>query len=962
MDNKENRCQEILGWRVVRTGEVNLPKANFVELEHSVTGARYIHLGNDSVENVFAVALKTIPEDSSGVAHILEHTVLAGSEKYPVRDPFFSMLKRSLQTFMNAFTASDWTAYPFASPNKKDFYNLMSVYLDAVFFPRIEKRNFLQEGWRYGFGPAGPSFEGVVYNEMKGAMSSPDRVFEEAINTGLYAEAPYHYNTGGDPAEIPSLTHEALRAFHAKYYHPSNAYFFSYGNLPLADSLKMVNDNVLSRFERSGSARIVPESRWTEPRHRVSQYVAAEKKDGRGECQTALAWLMADSRDNLEVFGLELLEDVLFGNSAAPMRQALLDSGLGSDLCDACGYDSELNDTRFVIGLKDVKQGDLDKVEELIMSKLEELANEGIDEDLVESVIKNNEIRKRHLSNQPYPLGLQVFLDIVSSWTHGGDALGVLDFDGLLLVIKERVAVGGFFEGLIRKYLLENKHRLRTDLLPDHSLGERLEKEEQGRLAKRIDSMDEDAIKQLKEEAEGLLALQEEEDLSCLPKLGLEDIDKNVSTATPIPGGIDNLRLYDKDANGLLYLTAITGIGGGGDTSPAWPLLAYLLTHLGTDKRNYADLAKRIDHLCGGLVFSPRSATRLDGVHSDILAMQTYGLTYDLAELIHLVQEMIAGCDLSDTARIKMLVNVLYSELHSSIVEQGNAYAAMLALAPLSHAGRINELWHGIGQLSFLRDMKKQEGDFVALREMKERLGKKRFEKIALIGNKDDVESKVDVLRPLLGAEAPFGSGAEQRDAVSVAIAVPTAVSFVAAAKRVVNIEHADAPALLVGAKLASRSFLHREIREKRGAYGASARFDMLEGTWTFSSYRDPHILSTLDAFVQTRDFLGQARFSEQEVEEAIISVSSDIERPDTETEQAKRAFARELIGLHDEIRRSFRESLLSVKRSDIARVGEKYLNDSWQEYSVAVISSEEKICTANKKLGREALSLSRLD
>jgi len=299
----------------------------FYELEHLKTGARHIHVSNKDAENTFSVAFKTVPVDSTGVAHILEHTVLCGSNRYPVRDPFFSMLKRSLSTFMNAFTASDWTMYPFSTQNPKDYFNLMDVYLDAAFFPKLDELSFKQEGHRLEIerddSNADDSnrlrlaYKGVVYNEMKGAMSSPDQVMVRSIQRELYPSTTYHYNSGGDPAVIPSLTYGQLKEFHRRHYHPSNAFFYTYGNLPLPESLAVIENRVLNKFKRiMPDTDVAPQRRWRKPRSGVFPYPFQANEDPSKKCQVCVAWLTADIKDTFDILTLALLEQILLGNSA----------------------------------------------------------------------------------------------------------------------------------------------------------------------------------------------------------------------------------------------------------------------------------------------------------------------------------------------------------------------------------------------------------------------------------------------------------------------------------------------------------------------------------------------------------------------------------------------------------------------------------------------------------------------
>jgi len=420
------------------------------ELEHITTGARHLHVNTADYENCFAVAFKTIPHDSTGAAHILEHTILCGSRKYPVRDPFFSMIKRSLSSFMNAFTASDWTMYPFATPNRKDFYNLMDVYLDAVFFPLLSELSFRQEGHRIEIVPAGDkgddislAYQGVVYNEMKGAMSSPDQVLSHALMSELYPDTTYHYNSGGDPEDIPSLTHQGLLAFHRRYYHPSNAFFYTYGDIPVEEHLDYIGRKVLNGFERIDPGTNVPsQPRWESPRTASCPYMIPEEESASRKHQVCVAWVTADIRESFQIIALIILEQVLMGNPASPLYKALIDSGLGSSLCDGAGFTADTKDTMFACGLKDVKKEDAPAIEAIIMNTLTDLAASGINKELVDAAVHQIEFYRKEITNTPYPYGIKLFLTLSGSWFHGAPPEDLIVIDPHIKRLYDEMAAG----------------------------------------------------------------------------------------------------------------------------------------------------------------------------------------------------------------------------------------------------------------------------------------------------------------------------------------------------------------------------------------------------------------------------------------------------------------------------------------------------------------------------------------
>ena len=527
--------EEIHGYRVLRMETLPAIHADCVELQHLATGSRHIHIRRSDRENTFGVILKTVPWDSTGVAHILEHVVLCGSERFPVRDPFFSMLKRSLNTFMNAFTASDWTMYPFATQNRRDYDNLMDVYLDAVFFPRLEELSFKQEGHRLELESSPEKgerllYKGVVYNEMKGAMSSPDQVMVRSILKALYPDTTYSNNSGGEPSAIPSLSYEQLKAFHRRHYHPSNAFFFTYGDLPLHDHLAHISTAVLKHFSVIDPGTDVPhQPRWNAPRTARFPYPFARNEDPSRKHQTCVAWLTSEIRDTGEILALALIEQILMGNAGSPLRKALIDSGLGSALSDGSGFDAEPCDTHFAAGLKDVEAGAEEEVERIVLDTLVRLSEGGIDPALVESAIHQLEFHRREITNTPYPYGIRLLLGIGGTWIHGGDPLRVLKFDDDLAAIRRQMEKGRFFERQIERLFLENPHRVRLALYPDQEMAEREEQKEEAQLSVIRRGLTTVETDRLRQDAEALRRLQEsKENMDCLPTLERRDIPPDV--------------------------------------------------------------------------------------------------------------------------------------------------------------------------------------------------------------------------------------------------------------------------------------------------------------------------------------------------------------------------------------------------------------------------------------------------
>ena len=440
---------------------------------------KHVHLESDSNEKVFMVAFRTIPEDSTGVAHILEHTALCGSKKYPVRDPFFMMIRRSLNTFMNAFTSSDWTAYPFATLNKKDFDNLLGVYLDSAFFPNLDSLDFAQEGHRLEFQEKNnPESEieikGVVYNEMKGAMSSITSQLWHGMSKHLYPSSTYKHNSGGDPENIIDLSHEDLVNFHKKHYHPSNATFFTYGNIDPIEIQSFIKENVLDNFSPSNEVVAVKnEDRFDVP-ITVSDFYNPQPGDEDNH-HIVLSWLLNESHNPVQLLETYLMSNILLDNSASPLRKVLESTKLGKSPSPLTGLEADQKELVFAAGLEGVDSNKSKEVEALIMECLNKLVKDGVPKDLIESSLHQLEIRQREITGSGMPFGLQIMLTCLPACIHNDNPLNVLDLDNAFNIIKNNLKTDNYIENLIDKNLIKNNHRLTYSLIPDTELNKKNE-------------------------------------------------------------------------------------------------------------------------------------------------------------------------------------------------------------------------------------------------------------------------------------------------------------------------------------------------------------------------------------------------------------------------------------------------------------------------------------------------------
>jgi hypothetical protein len=969
-DSKFSEGQFISGYRIQRIANIDSLQCVLTELVHEATGARHIHLSNSDRENAFGVVFKTVPRNSTGVAHILEHTALCGSQKYPVRDPFFSMLKRSLSTFMNAFTASDWTMYPFATQIEKDYYNLMGVYLDAAFFPVLDELSFMQEGHRLSLvpDPENPEvprliFTGVVYNEMKGAMSSPSQVMARSLLNALYPDTTYRFNSGGEPRDIPSLTWQNLKDFHARHYHPSNAWFYTYGNLPLVRHLEFISQTVLYRFERIQPDTDVPsQPRWTSPRSAEYTYALNQPEDISQKHQICLAWLLADIQDTFGILSLALLNEVLLGNAASPLKKALIDSGLGSSLSDGSGLDADNRDIFFSCGLKDVRAENVETIQKIILDTLSRLTDAGIDRDLIESALHQIEFHRKEVVNTPYPHGLRLLLGMTGTWIHGGDPVRLLNIDADIERLRRQAMTESLLENVIKRYFLENPHRVRLTLVPDSELAERERQRESADLA-RIQSL------LLPEQIQGIIdsenCLQQRqetlENVSCLPTLKKEDIPPDIVKIHETSRSLKlDSRTYEQPTAGIVYVSAVAGAGMlSEDALPLVPIFCHCLTRIGSARHDYVEISRLIDRYTGGMGASPQARTGFDASAQclPMILMNAKCLNRNLDPMLELIQELICETRFDDLARLKNLLLEYRAGMESMIVENGHRLAISLSTRRFSLSSALGEIWGGVHQYRFIRSLTETLSDSSlqnianCLSDMASQVFCRSNIRLAFIGESAPLSRTVDypgrLYENLIQDGVPgFGPPAVlwQGDNPREGWATDTAVSFVAQSFETVRMDHEDAAALSLIARMLRSLYLHREIREKGGAYGGFALYGGEDGLFSFASYRDPHIAATLTVYRNAMDFIRSGHYTDEDIHEGILQVCADIDKPDPPGPAARKAFLRELVFLTDDVRSRFKSRLLSLTRNDVIRVAERYFNPDDRQCGIAVISNETRL------------------
>ena len=878
--------------------------------------------------------------------------MLCGSKRYPIRDPFFSMLKRSLQNFMNAFTSADWTMYPFATTNQQDFFNLLNVYLDAAFFPLLKEQSFFQEGWRLDLSEktqqAGKLVaKGVVFNEMKGAMSTQSEIMVRRIQQALYPTVTYHHNSGGEPADIIDLDWEQLKKFHKEHYNPSNAWFYLYGDLELDAVLDTISARVLDHFDASSALEVKDEQRFSALQRFCFTYPTPD--NSADACQIAVSWLLDKVYELDELLVLRVLASVLLGSSGAPLQKALIESKLGTSLCDGAGFESSVRETFFVAGLKGVKPENLKAVENLITDTLEKLVKNGIPQDLVSSALHQFELQLRQLDEGGYPQGLRLLLGLVDNWIHGGDPLASVDFDHQIKKLSQTLKKPRFLEQLIITKLLKNPHQAIVELHPDQ---QHLKRQEQA-IAARLTALDQpnnpNFYQQIKQLNADLAASQQlNENIAVLPKVALSDIKLKkeritsdlISQHQHPQDEQSSLTHYAQATNGLAYIEIRFPLA---NLSPAeeqlLPVLASLLTDLGTSKRSYDKLAIALDLYTGGVFAGPEIWPIFNGKaeFGSFFTVSSRSLLKNYQPTLDLISEIINHFSFSDSSRVQDLLKQRADSLTDRVLQAGHSFAASLAMSKLHKIAARQELYSGITQVKLAKDTETDnQAAILQLSEDLTKLGQKIFKnsipEILCITPPDQknelITQTVDFWQNFSSQPQPLNatSLAENRSLNEMWL-LATPVSYVAKAFVAPNLFSAKSPAFMILAPLLRAGFLHQAIREQGGAYGAMAGYDADLGIFTFLSYRDPQLQATLEAYQAAIDWAAAGKFSSSELEAAIIQTFSKLDRPLSARQKAKIDYIQKQQGISADFTDEYRQKLRQLTAKEVASVAA-----SWKE------------------------------
>lgn len=953
--------------------EIDELRSTLYELVHVPTGAQIMHLANEDHENVFCLSFRTLPNSSSGVAHILEHTVLCGSEKYPIKDPFFAMNRRSLNTYMNALTGTDFTCYPAASQVPKDFYNLLGVYVDAVFKPLLKETSFLQEGHRLEFSQPGDPlselvFKGIVFNEMKGSMASAEARLWKGMMQHLFPDTSYGFNSGGDPKMIPQLKYEELIAFYETYYHPGRCLFYFYGNLPLTQHLDFLRENVFKNVSQVPPLPPIPmQARFTKPAStKISYPIIPGENDGE-KTLLAFGWLTCHIKDHQDAMALQVLDLVLMGTDAAPLKHALLRSGLCKQ---ADSYiDTDINELPFVLICKGCRAENAPALSKLLFDTLKKIAKEGIPQKLIEAVIHQLEFSRSEIGGGHYPFGLALFMRSALLKQHG-----VQPEDGLMIhtifdALRRWTEDPSYLPSLLQKYLIENPHRVDLILEPDPSLAEKESEQEKNTLAEIRSQLSPDQVKEIIEKTEELAEIQkkqENENVEILPKVTLQDVGKQSRDFALSKETFHTIEVFHHECftNKIVYADLVFDLPDIPEKElPLLRLFTTLLPELGNGGRDYKSTLEYIQEHTGGIGCSLSLHQQASDFHEfkPTLGLRGKALHRNIEKLFPLMREMITSADFTDAARIKELLDQHHTSLENSLNHNPLKYASNLSASNISIPSRISNYWHGLDYVLAIRKIVAAFNDtplglidfFKSLQQRV--LG---LQGAHLILSCDDDAFSLIKKEGYFGLDEisckPFDAWKGDYALAKVQsqgrmISAP--VAFTSLTYTSLPYVHPHAPLLNIASHLFENKTLHKRVREQSGAYGAGASSNALAGQFSFYSYRDPHIASTVQAFKESVEKIAQGQFNERDLEDAQLGILQGMDAPVPPGSRGLIPYSWKLSGRTLDIRQAYRDNLLNAKRSDVQQVVAKHLIPQLNQGTLVTFADAALLQKENKLL-----------
>ena len=951
------------GFVIRQTAYIDEIQSEAYVMEHAYSGARLLYLGNNDDNKVFSISFRTPPYDDTGVAHILEHSVLCGSRKYRLKEPFVELVKGSMNTFLNAMTYPDKTMYPVASRNAKDFQNLMDVYLDAVFYPLIYENHYTlrQEGWHYNIdAPTDAlSYNGVVYNEMKGVFSSADALLDYEAMKALFPES------GGHPEAIPELTQEAFEHFHTTYYSPENSFIYLYGDMDIETTLQYLNDEYLSGFKRTGAvnSEIPLQNAFARTQEVLGTYPVGADEATEDKTYHELHIVTGDARDVKTSMALRVLESVLLEGNSAPLRLALLQSGVAKDISGS--YAGSYRQPIFSIKAAGSKPEQRDKFISVIYHTLQQLTINGIDKELLEAHLNYLEFKLREADFGAYPKGLIYGISVMDSWLYDGDPLAGLRYTEALQQLREGIKTR-YYEQLIENYLLDNTHKVIVTLNPEQGKEEREQEVLAEKMAALKASMDPETIAQniklCSELHKRQAAADTAEALETIPLLERSDIRREVEVTETVLKqlGTNDILYVPAFTNKIAYLNwyfDLTGIDK--DLLPYCYLLSDVLGKFNTDKYTYQELATASNKYTGGVSFQMHAYSAADDANDYTIkfTVQAKALTANLDKLFDILQAVALGSKIDDAKRLQEILDEVKTDWDSSFFSRGQTVACTRLASYFSTAARVNEQ----DQFSYYEFLKELSADFAGraedtLAKLRQLLGIFFESSKYLLAYSCEESERMLVLEQalnfaaLLPQSAVAGKAPQFLEAPgeNEGIMTPGKVQYVAAGGDFHKFGYQFHGAMKVLETILRYEYLWTKIRVQGGAYGATARFDR-NGTMFLASYRDPKLKESLQAYYNMPPWLEKLELSERELTKYIIGTISGLDTPLTNSMRLEQAGVYHLKQVDTAMRQQMRSEIIDLTNADLQKLA-PLIRDTLSEKYLCVVGSSQSI-EANKNI-----------
>ena len=951
----------IHGFRLICSEEIREADGRGYTFVHEKTGARLFFLETADDNKVFSISFRTPPVDDTGVAHIVEHSVLCGSRKYPLKEPFVELVKGSLNTFLNAMTFPDKTMYPVASRNDRDFQNLMDVDLDAVFYPamRTNPQVLMQEGWHYELEDADAplSYSGVVYNEMKGALSAPDDLLGSRIMAALYPDTTYGCESGGDPEAIPTLTQEMFLDFHARYYHPSNSYIYLYGDMDIEEKLAYLDRAYLSHFERIPvPSRIDRQQAFAGRVDKAHFYPIGAEEPLEENSFLSLNWVIGDTADRKRVMALQILDHALLRMQGAPLRQALIDAGLGRDVDS--NYESDILQPLFSIIVSKSETARADEFVRIVKDTLRKLADGELDHTLVQASLNTLEFRLRESDFGSSPKGLIYGIRMMKTWLYDGAPADYLRYEDVLAELKAGLE-NGYFEQVIRESFLENPHEALVMLAPSRTLGQEREAAQEKILAEKKAAMSAEEIAEVLASCAALKEAQEEPDteeaLASIPIVARSDIR---AEAERLPLDLRDCAgtkiLYsDIETNGIVYLNFYFPMAAVAQADlPYAYLLAEMFGAVDTARHSYAELAMLRSLYTGGFGADIVAYTRAGEPDSLLprFKLRAKVLRENLPRLFDLLAEIMTESDFSGAKRVRELIDEEKTGMELSLQRAANQVVAARIAADLTPAGRYAEVG-GLPFHDFLRTFKDNfEARHAEMQAAFRRILPQIFNANDLMvsvtapaADYDEVAAQLAAFQQKLTSETfPVAPYTWEIAPKNEGLMTQSRVQYVAKGANFIKLGFAYTGVLRVLETLLRYDYFWTRIRVQGGAYGAMTQFNR-NGFMIFSSYRDPNLAETFAVLDETADYVRSFDVSDREMDKFIIGTMSGVDAPLTPQMKGDIAATFHLRGITWEDRQRAREEILTARQEDVRALA-PLVEAAMRENVRCVLGGEEKI------------------